>query len=92
MQTESLPVGGTLRAVELAVFPVMAVHKAAPLMNAMLSDKMKCHRNFSEDSRFSSEMHSYKTPAPRFDFEMFSAHVHSMKSTATNKSMYGKRW
>ncbi len=41
MQTHSLPVGGALRAVELAVSPVTAVIKAAPLMNATLSDKMK---------------------------------------------------
>ncbi len=37
-----------------------------------------------------SEIHSYKSPATRFDFETCSAHVYSTKSNATNKSMYIK--
>ncbi len=72
---------------ETAVSPVTAVIKAAPLMNATLSDKMKMPSDFSEDSRFPSEIHSYKSPVPCFDFEMCSAHVYSTKSNATNKSM-----
>ncbi len=54
--------------------------------------KTKCHQNYSEDSRFPSEIHSYKSPAPHFDFETCSGHVYSAKSNATNKSMYGKCW
>ncbi len=45
MQTESLPVGGALRAVKLAVSLVMAVHKAAPLMK-LLSDKWNAIETF----------------------------------------------
>ncbi len=38
---DCLPVGGALGAVELAVSPVTAVIKAAPLMKATLSGKRK---------------------------------------------------
>ncbi len=41
MLSDSLPVGGAVRAGVLAVSTVMAVIYAAPLMNATLSDKMK---------------------------------------------------
>ncbi len=37
-------------------------------------------------------IHSYKSPAPHFDFETCSAHVYSTKSNGTNKSMHGKHW
>ncbi len=33
-------------------------------MNATLSDKMKMPSKYPEDSRFPSEIHSYKSPAP----------------------------
>ncbi len=46
------------------------------------------HQNYSEESRFPSEIHSYKSPVPQFDFKTCSAHVYSTKSNVTNKSMY----
>ncbi len=41
IQTDSLPAGGVFRVIETVVSPVIAVIKAAPLMNATLSDQMK---------------------------------------------------
>ncbi len=84
MQTDSLPAGGAFGAAETVVSPVTAVIKAAPLMNATLSDKMKMPSKL-----FPSKIHSYKTPAPCFDFETCSAHVYSTKPTATNNQCMG---
>ncbi len=80
MQSDCLPAGGAVRAAELAVSPVTQLRSWTRLYQI----KWKCNRNFSEDSRFPSEIHSYKTPAARFDFETCSAHVYLTKSNATN--------
>ncbi len=67
-------------------FPGNGCNLSSSAHELYLSDKMKMPSKLF--SRFPSEIHSYKSPATRFDFETCSAHVYSTKSNATNKSMH----
>ncbi len=82
-----------LRAGEIEVSPLTAVHKAALLSQTLLYQTLHARlnendiQNFLKTVGFLQKYSDIKTRALGFDFEMCSAHVYSTKSKPFGKSI-----